>query len=47
MLLGVGILVIFLVEYMFLWIMARVPPLGVLDVVDCGFLCRFVSFVRL
>lgn len=44
-LLGVGILVKFSIEYMFLWIMAKMPPLGVSDVVNCRFLCRFVSFM--
>ena len=45
MFLGVGILVIFLVEYMFMWIMARMPPLGGSNVVNCGFLHRFLLFV--
>ena len=44
-LLGVGILATFLLEYMFLWIMARVLPFGGLIVINCGFLCRFMSFV--
>ena len=44
MFLVVGNLIIFLIKYMFLWIMARVPPLEGSNVVNCGFLCRFVSF---
>ena len=44
MFLGVGILILFSVEYMFSWIMARVPPLGGLHDVNFGYLCRFVSF---
>ena len=43
MFLGTGILIVFSAEYIFSSIMARTPPLGGLDVVNCGFLCRFVS----
>ena len=44
-LLGVGILATFLLEYMFLWIMTKLLPFGGLNVMNCRFLCRFMSFV--
>jgi hypothetical protein len=42
---GVEILVKFLVEYTFFSIMARLPPLGGLDVDKCGFLHKFLTYV--